>query len=97
MAKKKYSPAKRYAHLSIGEGLRVLRELQEMTQAQLAAMTGIPQAAISAIENGRLSLGLDRAKKLALALKVHPAVIAFPDWVSPPIRIRKTRPKKLAA
>ena len=81
MAKrKKYSPAKRYAHLSIGEGLRVLRELQEMTQAELAAESGVPQAAISALENGRLSLGLERARKLARALKVHPAVIAFPDW-----------------
>ena len=54
MAKRtKCHPAKRYAHLSIGEGLRVLRELQEMTQAELAAASGIPQAAISAIENGR--------------------------------------------
>lgn len=35
--KKKYVPAKKYAHLSIGEGIRVLRELQEMTQAELAA------------------------------------------------------------
>ena len=78
--RKRYLPAKRYAHLTIGEGLRVLRELQEMTQAELAAASGIPQAAISALENGRLSLGLERAKKLARALKVHPAVIAFPDW-----------------
>ncbi len=78
--KRKYLPAKRYAHLSIGEGIRVLRELQEMTQADLAAASGVPQAAISALENGRLSLGLERAKRLARGLKVHPAVIAFPDW-----------------
>jgi transcriptional regulator with XRE-family HTH domain len=80
MKPSKYLPAKRYAHLTIGEGLRVLRELQEMTQAEVAAASGIPQAAISAIENDRMTLGLDRAKKLARALKVHPAAIAFPGW-----------------
>ncbi|MDY6841936.1 MAG: helix-turn-helix transcriptional regulator, partial [Pseudomonadota bacterium] len=37
----------------------MLRELQEMSQNGLATATGIPQPTISAIENGRVHLGVD--------------------------------------
>ncbi len=57
-----------------------MRELQEMTQADLAEATGIAQPTLSGIESGRLALGVERAKKLAVALKVHPAVLLFPGW-----------------
>lgn len=60
--------------------MRILRELQEPTQSQLSAATGISQATISAIENGRVNLGVERAKVLARALKCHPAVLVFPGW-----------------
>ena len=60
--------------------MRILREQQELTQSQLSAATGIPQATISAIENGRVNLGVERAKVLARALKCHPAVLVFPGW-----------------
>jgi len=49
---------------------------------QLAKLTGIPQTTISAIENGRVRLGVERAKVLARALKFHPAVLVFPGWES---------------
>lgn len=39
---------------------------------------GIPQSTISAIENGRVNLGVERAKLLARALQCHPAVLVFP-------------------
>jgi hypothetical protein len=42
--------------------------------------TGIPQSTISAIERDRVKLGVERAKVLARALKVHPAVLVFPSW-----------------
>jgi hypothetical protein len=45
--------------------------------------TGIPQATISAIENGRVNLGVEGAKVLARALKCHPAVVVFPGWEVP--------------
>ena len=45
-----------------------------------AAASGVSQPAISAIEGGRVELGADRARKLAEALHVHPAVLLFPDW-----------------
>jgi len=34
----------------------------------------------AAIENGRVNLGVERAKVLARALKCHPAVLVFPGW-----------------
>ncbi|MDP6580044.1 MAG: helix-turn-helix transcriptional regulator [Vicinamibacterales bacterium] len=43
-------------------------------------MTGIPQSTISAIENDRAKLGVERAKALARALRCHPAVLVFPGW-----------------
>jgi transcriptional regulator with XRE-family HTH domain len=75
-----FRPAERNAEVSVGEAVRILRELQELSQNQLAALTGIPQSTISAIENDRIRLGVERAKVLARALKCHPAVIVFPGW-----------------
>jgi transcriptional regulator with XRE-family HTH domain len=72
--------AKRRIEVSVGESVRILRELQELTQGQLAEVSGIPQSTISAIENGRVNLGVERAKVLARALKCHPAVLVFPGW-----------------
>ncbi|MFO7541960.1 MAG: helix-turn-helix transcriptional regulator [Thiobacillus sp.] len=80
---KSYRPAKQRVEVSVGESLRILRELQELSQRQLAELTGIPQATISAIENGRVNLGVERAKVLARALKCHPAVLVFPGWEVP--------------
>ncbi len=51
-----------------------------MSQNELAAATGIPQSTISAIENDRVRLGVERAKVLARALQCHPAVLVFPGW-----------------
>lgn len=75
-----FRPTKRRVEVSVGDSVRILRELQELTQGQVAALTGIPQSTISAIENGRVNLGVERAKVLARALKCHPAVLVFPNW-----------------
>ena len=80
MVKKGYLPAKRQVENSVGESVRIIRELQEMTQSDLAALTSIPQSTISAIENDRIRLGVERAKTIARALKCHPAVLLFPGW-----------------
>ena len=78
-----FRPAKKRIEVTVGESVRIIRELQELSQAQLAALTGIPQATISAIENGRVNLGVERAKTLATALKCHPAALVFPGWEEP--------------
>ena len=64
-------PARGRVQLSAGEMVRVTRELQEMTQAELAAASGIAQGTISSIEVGRVSLGVERAERLARALKAR--------------------------
>lgn len=80
---KEFRPAKKRIEVSVGESVRIIRELQELSQNQLAELTGIPQATISAIENGRVNLGVERAKVLARALRCHPAVLLFPGWDVP--------------
>ena len=75
-----FRPAKRRLKVSVGESVRIIRELQGLSQNQLAERTGIPQATLSAIENDRVRLGVERAKVLARALKCHPAVLVFPGW-----------------
>jgi transcriptional regulator with XRE-family HTH domain len=70
-----FRPAKKRVSVSVGESVRIIRELQGLSQNQLAERTGIPQATLSAIENDRVRLGVERAKVLARALKCHPAVL----------------------
>ena len=77
---KNYRLAKKSVDVSVGESVRIIRELQELSQNGLAELTGIPQSTISAIENDRIQLGVERAKILARALKCHPAVLVFPGW-----------------
>jgi len=75
-----FKPAKRRIEVSVGESVRIIRELQGMSQNSLADASGIPQSTISAIENGRINLGVERAKTLARVLRCHPAVLVFPGW-----------------
>jgi transcriptional regulator with XRE-family HTH domain len=77
---KEFRTAKKRVEVSVGESVRIIRELQELSQNQLSELTGIPQSTLSAIENGRVNLGVERAKVLARALKCHPAVLLFPGW-----------------
>jgi transcriptional regulator with XRE-family HTH domain len=78
--KSEFRPAKKMVDVSVGESIRILRELQEMSQNELAEATGIPQSTISALENDRVNLGVERAKVIARALRCHPAVLVFPGW-----------------
>ena len=78
-----FRPAKSRLSVSVGESVRVMRELQELSQNELAALSGIPQSTLSAIENDRVKLGVERAKTLAIALKCHPGVLVFPGWEVP--------------
>ena len=77
---KEFEPVPRALELTPGDSLRIMRELQEMSQNQLAEVSGIPQSTISAIENGRANLGVERAKAFARALQCHPSVLLFSGW-----------------
>jgi transcriptional regulator with XRE-family HTH domain len=74
-----YVPARVRVVLTPGDALRIAREAQEMSQAQLATACGIAQGTISSLEQGRAALGAARAEKLARALRVHPAVLLWPN------------------
>jgi transcriptional regulator with XRE-family HTH domain len=77
---KDYIEAKKRVEVSVGESVRIIRELQELSQNKLSLLTGIPQSTLSAIEHDKINLGVERAKVLARALKCHPAVLVFPGW-----------------
>jgi transcriptional regulator with XRE-family HTH domain len=75
-----FVPARKRIDVSVGESVRIIRELQELSQVELAKRTGIAQGTISAIERDKVRLGVERAKVLARALQCHPAVLVFPGW-----------------
>lgn len=60
--------------------MRIVWEQQELSQNELAELTGLAQSTISAIENDRINLGVEPAKVLARALRCHPVVLVFPGW-----------------
>jgi transcriptional regulator with XRE-family HTH domain len=57
----------------MGARLRSIREAHELTQAQLAALLGIPHTNVSGIERGVRGLTIQQLVKIARALKVSPA------------------------
>lgn len=80
MKNKDLRKARKTVDVTVGESVRILRELQELTQSELSARTGLSRSTLSAIENDRVNLGVERAKVLARALECHPAVLVFPSW-----------------
>lgn len=75
-----FTKARTRTEVSVGESVKIVRELQGLSQNALAELTGISQSTISAIEHGRVQLGVERSKSLARALKCHPSVLVSPNW-----------------
>jgi transcriptional regulator with XRE-family HTH domain len=44
-----YRPAKKRIEVSVGESVRIIRELQGLSQNRLAELSGIPQATLYAL------------------------------------------------
>lgn len=80
LIKSDFERASVHVHVSPGESLKMIRELQGISQNKLADMVGIPQSNISAIENDIVHLGRERALAFSKALHVHPSVLLFPDF-----------------
>ncbi|MFN2502601.1 MAG: helix-turn-helix domain-containing protein [Pyrinomonadaceae bacterium] len=78
--KSEFHPARTRVHLTSGEVIRMLRELKEWTQGELASRTGISATNLSALENDRIQIGKHRAEQLAQAFGIHPAIIMFPEY-----------------
>ena len=53
-----------------GRMLRAARTKEDLSQMQLAARTGIPQRHLSAMEQGKRTIGKARARQLAAVLQV---------------------------
>jgi transcriptional regulator with XRE-family HTH domain len=79
-SKKDLNPAGGTILMTPGEMVKTLRELKGWSQLELSEQTGISQANISAIENGRVEIGKQRAIVFAEAFNVHPASIMFADY-----------------
>ena len=79
MATKGFSPARKRAAMTTGEAIRMLRELKGWTQEELARRSGINAKNISLLENDRIDIGKRRTEEFAMAFKVHPAIIMFPE------------------
>ncbi len=75
-----FKKAEMHEKITPGAALKMLRELQELSQNDLAQLTNMNQSNISAIENGARQMGRESALVLAKALHVHPAVLLFPDF-----------------
>ena len=75
-----YRRAEKQIEVTPGESVKTLRELQGMSQNDLASESGVSQSTVSAIERNRISLDVERAQQLARVLKCHPAVLVFPGW-----------------
>ncbi|MDK9724033.1 MAG: helix-turn-helix domain-containing protein [Sterolibacteriaceae bacterium MAG5] len=67
-----FNKAANRIEISVGESMRILRDLQEQSQSQLSELTGIPRATISAIENGRGNLGggVRQGRRVSVSLHV---------------------------
>ena len=78
--RKEFVHARDHVEMTPGEMLATIRNLQGLSQNQLAELTGMNQSNISNMESGRQKIGRERALVLAKALRVHPAVILFPNY-----------------
>jgi transcriptional regulator with XRE-family HTH domain len=72
----------------------IIRGLQGLSQVQLSALCGIPQTTISSIENGRVDLGIERAKVLG-ALSTATLLYLFPGMADHPPPNNSFKPNPL--
>ncbi len=75
-----FVPAKAHAKLTTDGVIRMLRELKDWTQAELARRSGISETNISLLENEKVEIGKKHVEQLAKAFDVHPAIIMFPEY-----------------
>jgi transcriptional regulator with XRE-family HTH domain len=75
-----FRPAKPHSKITTGEVIRMLREVKNWTQSDLARYSGITATNISLLENDRIEIGKRRAEQIAKAFGVHPAIIMFPEY-----------------
>lgn len=60
--------------------IKEYRKQKNMTQEQLASLTGLTQGQVARIEQGKTDIGLDQLKVFAQALGVKPYELLPDDW-----------------
>ncbi|NJL26101.1 MAG: helix-turn-helix transcriptional regulator [Calothrix sp. SM1_5_4] len=80
-----------------GDIVRAFRKMAGLTQADLAEVTGIAESHISAIESGRVKIGIDRALAFAAAFGIDPDRILFPNGVDQVLATPKLQKIRRAA
>lgn len=68
------------AVLTPGDAVRATREAQGLSLAELANRLDTNTYVVEKLESGQRPLCIDEAERLARALKVHPAVLMWPNW-----------------
>ena len=86
MALQTSSTAKKYQHsisdYSLPDRILYIRQdRRQLTQAQLAQLSGVSQSTIAQIESGKKDPSISTLKKIAAALDVHLAVLFATDEV----------------
>ena len=62
-----------------GEIIKAFRKNFQITQKELAEVTGIAETNLSAIENNKIEIGVKRAVLIGAALGLDPSFILFPE------------------
>ncbi|TAE18926.1 MAG: XRE family transcriptional regulator [Bacteroidetes bacterium] len=57
-------------NLQVGNNIRSRRELQNLSQEELAFRAGLHRAYIGQIERGEKNIGIQNLEKIAIALKI---------------------------
>ena len=62
-----------------GGVIKAFRKNFQITQQELAKVTGIAETNLSAIESNKVEIGVKRAVLIATAFGIDPAIILFPN------------------
>lgn len=72
---KEFLATRKYIEVSNGDSIRIVREMQELSRAQLAELTGISTTTLVAIEKDEIEPDGRLVKLLAHYLRVPPTVL----------------------
>lgn len=74
------SEAERTLRRVVGQNIKRARARAGWTQRDLCALTGLMQAALCRIEQGRVNIGLDSLGKIARAVGLAPHELLDPNF-----------------
>ena len=79
---KEFHPARQRIKVSVGESVRIVRELQELSQSQLSELSGIPQATIQRLKTAG-AIWVSSGTRCARGFDAILRCWCFPGWEIP--------------